>query len=456
MRDKGGQNNDIKITAQCTPMGKKKNNILLSDREYKYWITRNCARAHSWVVVARFGEIISHDNKTLIDCQRRAVDWQLDTNKLDYVYAADLTPKSLLSVIESDNKYYLIKNINNTDTGTEKDAASTEKTDAGTKAAEDVRTDYGTKPFESTICVGSSLDEIVSFMNAADRKRLKIKKRTYVALSTKEKKELKGVVNIDFIGKSIIEQKRLWETFFTGCTDGILDLSGFYLLDPRIMRGVTQNTHIITVILYQNNKITNFEWLTRIPKLKTLSIWYSNMLENEHLEKLILYAPHIQELELHHCYMLDGKILLPLSKLRLLSKLMFDNRAMIFQKNSFYTVLSVKEWEQIDNSGLELLLIDSENLTPDVTQQILLRFKKINHLIVSETVTKALYDNTLSGYETDKIIIQSKDNPKHAFIRYRTLKFLDLLCNRMEMNAYSDSMMKKMKELNPDIADQFR
>ena len=43
--------------------------MILTDREYQYWLTRHCPRELCWVVAARLGEMISHENTKLFPNQ---------------------------------------------------------------------------------------------------------------------------------------------------------------------------------------------------------------------------------------------------------------------------------------------------------------------------------------------------------------------------------------------------
>lgn len=396
----------------------------LSDRELKFWVTRQVDRKHCWIVVARLGEIISHEGVSVV-----GGELTLTQDTLEYVYIAEIHEESLLAVVQDNLSYYIIRN------------KKTDKTGAGTVS--------------SRIVVCKSFREALLGLNSTEQKRLNIRKVPASAFTEPQQKCLEGVIGIDFIGKSIEEQTNLWKKFVRQQTTDTMDLSGFLLISQEIMATAKPNKGVSKLIFYQNNKLTNFEWLSVVlPNLKTISIWYGNMLQNEHLATLPV---SLQELELHHCYQLTGRCLLHLliPKMSSLSKLVLDNPIMHCQENTFTTVITPAEWSTLRNPGLTLLMLNSDGLTPDFTYYILASCPMLQRFIVADLVVDKLFKQTISGYDKEEIIFQSFMNVNKGFKRSREVKFTDLLKDKFEANQFSESMLKiigsKTSKLQNDV-----
>ena len=416
-------------------MPKKQSNI--SDREFKYWLTKNCSRQNSWIVVARFGEIISHDGHLFYDELGHQVDeLPLKADNLEYVYIANLSPAKLIAIVQVADKYYVIKNFNNNFEDKNK--------------ADDSENDVVSKPVDSTIHMTSSIDKAISLLSSAERKEVGLKKRHKITLKPKEQKALEGIVNIDFVGKSKSEQCLLWDKLLAQSGD-TLDLSGMYLIDPEVMGSGSKRkfNQIKTVILYQNNLVTRFEWILKLPALKTLSIWFSNQLEDNMLENLSAYGKTIQELEFHFCYKLTGRALIEISKLPLLDKLIMDNPVMSCQENTFETVIKPKEWRKIENSSLQLVMINSDNMTVDFIDYMLISFPNVERYVLSDKLIDKLHQDSAHGYEKDEIIFQSFADTSKGFKRYKKVRMLNLLKNKVDRQKFSDSMLKIIEKNNP-------
>lgn len=408
-------------------MSKKKESLVaestLPDRELKFWITRQVERQHCWVVVARLGDMISHESTKIIGADKLA----LTQANLEYVYLADFHEGNLLTLVQDNQYYYVIRNKRDKDNAEQ-------------------------PQIESEITVCSTFRKALACLTSTEQKRLNIRRVSPSPFTEPQRKMLSGVISLDFVCKSTDEQKDLWRKFVKQQTE-TMDLSGFQLICPEILTSAKPNKSVTGLILYQNNKITNFEWLTSVlPNLKTLSIWYANMLQNEDLSSL---PSSLQELEFHHCYQLTGRCLITLlsPKMNGLNKLVLDNPVMHCQENTFTTVITPNEWATLKNPALELLMLNSDGLTPDFAYYIIKCCPSLKRFVVADLVVDKLYKQTVSGYDKEEVVFQSFMNLKKGFKRAREIRFTDLLKDKYDANQFSDSMLKIIKSKTPKLQE---
>ena len=203
--------------------------------------------------------------------------------------------------------------------------------------------------------------------------------------------------------------------------NGILDLSGLLMINENHMTQFAAWTReapvilhpgIKTIVMCQNVNINSYEWIKSFPNAKILSIWYSNTLSERVIKEIVSYLPKLESLEFHSCFNITGRCLIHISKLKLLNKLIIDYPRISCSQNIFSTIISPKDWEQIDNSSLELLMINTDNLTMNFVHYITKSFKNLSRFMMSQAVLQNVHTNMYSGFEKESIIFQSFENPK--------------------------------------------
>lgn len=413
---------------------------MLTEREYKYWLTRNCPRQFCWVVAARLGEMISHKDTRFFDDKGQSIDSiALTHESLQYIYFAIVDNDKLLTLVEDPSGYYIIENSR---TVTEKEEQSA--TDGTTEDDEIL--------INSEIRYSRTLDGILSTMSRGKQKQLGIKRNDKCKLRSAEVTALKGIVHIDFINKSPDEKQGLWNKYVKSC-DKTLDLSGFHTLDINVLRkSPVKNERVTSIILYQNIHIYELDWLDHFPNLELISAWFINMMQDCHLDALVYSARKLQTFELHHCYQITGRALLHLSRLPLLSKIIIDNDQLPCQDNPFRTIILREEWESMDNRSVEFIMLNSNNLTLDYINFTLGAFKVLRKFVMNDIILDKLYKNTYSGEEKEKVVFQSVSDGKRGFGRFRDVKVYGLLCSQVDDNVFSDSMLERIKSQNPEKA----
>ena len=421
--------------------------MVLNDREYRYWLTKNCERHNCWVVVAKLGEMLLHKETTYTGPSGPVDSIPLHHDALKYVYLAHFEEDRVTTIVQDDQYYYLIDN-QKTKTATVAEPRAEPESGAD---AEQEQKEYDL--YTSDIKFHTDIKGLISMMSGGQRKRLKIQLSKKAKLKAKDVSALNGVTYIDFINKTHEEQVELWKTYMKQQKDHI-DLSGFFLLEPQVLIDAGVKGSQDQIIINQNNRFYNFEWLKLFPKLKVLSIWYVNMLQDEHVGQIAKTAPNLNTLELHNCYQVTGRALIPLFGMHLMEKLIFNNEKCSLQESGLETVITDEEWMQINNASLNILLIDSHNLTLDFIDLVLKRITGLKHFIMNEIILEKLRKNSASGCDDDRepVTFHSASNLQSGFKRYRHVKVYDQVRNKCG-NMFSDAMLKIIAERNPERAE---
>lgn len=402
-------------------------------REYQYWVTKNCDRKHGWIVVARLGEMLHHRDTTIDgpDGPVKHEDLPLTQDGLEFVYLVDYADNRLITLVQDKSYFYLIDN-----------------TQKAVEIGDEKHVEY-----QSHIVYRKTLTALVSTMSGSLRKKLKLKPINKIKLKSREQDSLKGILPIDFIGQTHERKVELFRQYAAAHKE-CLDLSGFYVMDPKVIVDSAKMYQHDQVVLYQNNRFNSFEWLKYFPNIKILSIWYINTLLDEHIDALVEAAPGLNTVEVHYCYQLTGRILIPLSKLNLLEKLVINNEQCDLQKLAYETVITDKEWKDIDNHSLSLVIINSHNLTLDFIDFFLKSFHGVHNFIMNELVLKKLQDNSADGSKDreEPVSFHSVQDTSHGFKRYRDVKVFDLVRNKCG-NTFSDAMLSVIKKRSPEKAE---
>jgi hypothetical protein len=409
--------------------------MVLNEREYKFWITKNCDRRNCWIVLAQLGYMINHVDTKLYHEKKEVPREELSLvhDGLEYVYLVDFASDRLITLVQDKDYYYLIDNTEVT------------RIEGGEQF----------KDYKSSITYSHTITGLINTMSGAMRKKLKIKLNTKATLKKSEETALKGVIPLDFIGVSHDEQVALFKRYASDpLHKSCLDLSGFYILDPSVIVDTCVEFNQEQVVLYQNNRFQTFAWLKCFPKIKVLSMWYISSLVNDAVDELVACAPQLTTLEFHSCFQLNGRILIPISKLASLEKLVINYDKCNLQECAYETIIKDEEWAQIKNRSLKIVLIDSHNLTLDFIDFFLKSFKEVNHFIMNEIILDKLKTNSASGHKDkeDSIMFHSSKDTTNGFKRYKDVKVYDLVRNKCG-NTYSESMLKIIRDRNPDKSD---
>lgn len=411
---------------------------MTTEREYKHWITRHCDRRNCWIVVAKLGDMIRHTDTTVIGPDGQEIphaELPLTHENLGYVYLVDFSEDRLITLIQDKEYYYFLDN-----------------TEYIKKEGEEEIKDY-----KSKIMFDTTLTGLIKRIPGTIRKKVGLKYIGKVKLSATERKQLDGIVPVDFICKPHIVQVDLFRKYAKQNQER-LDLSGLFIMEPKVIEDAAVFGKLTfghtEVVLYQNNRFHKFGWLKYFPKIKTLTLWYINQVQNDDIPLLVESAPGLEVLEFHYCFQLDGRIIIPIAKLQQLDKLIINYEKCELQEKAYETVITDSEWEEIHNSSLTVALIDSHNLTLDFIDLFLKSFTRLEHFIMNEIVLAKLEKNSASGCKDREtpVSFHSAKDTKVGFKRYRDVKVYDQVRHKCG-NAFSDAMLMKIKERNPEKAE---
>lgn len=426
------------------------------NREEKclYWITKHAPRQSCWLIVAKLGDMLGHNNTTIhhpsmeavadLSTQPTTVADLLTHDDLEYIYASKMDDNRITILISDMTRYYVIDNklITEEYEETEESENQEEQKSEANKEKDQ---------FSSDIWYNESIIELLDIIPGTVRKRLSLKQAHKQKLKTNNI-DTNLIQPMHFSRKTFEQQVELWKQYVKQQTrdkGDTLDFSGLYKLDPKVIvaAGLKYPT-FKTVVINQNNKFTNLHWLFYFPNLEVLSVWYINMLKDESFKDIHRYAPKINTLELHMCPQVTGRVLLNFNGLGLLKNLILNNPKCSLQENIHETIISDKEWETIKGNCLNTLLIDSGNLTRDFIKFALESYPNLEHFIMHKEVMLQLKEHSSSGHSDDKIVFHSAEDTKQGFHRYKDVKIYELVRNKAG-NMFSESMLNKIKQNDP-------
>ena len=281
-------------------------------------------------------------------------------------------------------------------------------------------------------------------------------------LSKKDKELLSSSVPLalDFIFTPEDQHVDLFKRWVASL-ESVMDLSKMWSLTPRSLSEFSGK--IETLILNHNNNMLEsggdggaFSWLSYFPNLKVLTVYHTAVTDDS-LNNLHKYAPKLTIVEFHYCSALTGRALISLSLLPSIDKIVIDNERCSLQETTYETVISDKEWDLIkatcsSTASLTTLFINSANLTLDFIDFCLKSFPGLTNFIMHEMVLQKLEKHSRSGHSERRISFHSASNISTGFYRYADVKITDLVRNKIGP-AFSESMMRKIRELDPSKAD---
>ena len=244
----------------------------------------------------------------------------------------------------------------------------------------------------------------------------------------------------------------VWKHFIADAGNE-LDLSGFYFLNPRvIIEAGVKAPQVDTIIVNQNMLLCDsFSWLFYFPNLNALSITYSPITDQS-MELINKYAPELVLVDINQCLNITGRCLLNLTKCSGIEEIVISGDTCKMQENNFETVITDEEWKTVSSLSLTSLEIDSTNLSMDFINYCLKSFHGLTRFIVNPTILQKLEKTARSGHSDQRVYFYSTEDSDNCFYRYKDIKIADLLCNKTGP-CFSESMLRKIKEIDPDKID---
>jgi hypothetical protein len=387
----------------------------------------------SWIVLQHLNDIVSYETVTLKGFKiKTAANGRFVVLRGKQRYAAkDIKEFELPSPLVFDIRYIVYASVNDTQ-------LRTMIYDGALKMyvfLQKIRADAGINVWVST---------------SAD-KLLEIVPKEILALS--EFKPLNGNPFEFALSTTPEEELSVWknETKYTKLD---LDLTGYYALNPKVIITAGATYPSVTKISMNQNvhMCGSFSWMHYFPNLTTLTVQYCHITD-ESLDLIYRYAPNLTSIEFHHCLNVTGRCLLTLAKCLKIEQIVIDGECKM-NHNNFETVIKDEEWKELNSLTLTSLYINSSNLTLDFINFCLKSFPALTNYRMHDEVLAKLAKNARSGHSDDKIYFQSFADPdgSDGFYRYSDVKITDLVRNKYGP-AFSESMLRKIKELDPTKKD---
>jgi len=227
-----------------------------------------------------------------------------------------------------------------------------------------------------------------------------------------------------------------------------LNLTHNYTLRPDLLQKVGLCSKVTQLIIYQNFQINDFQWLANFPNIRLINIFYAHQMEQSHFQQIVDCLPDLEVCNIHYCTRINLRVLIPLLKLRHLEKLAIEDAQFWCQKGVHELFVLPTEWKSIYCPSLQKVAINSTNLTLDVIDYLLTACPNIQHLIVDDDVLKSVSENIEAGTDPDLMLsVSSWQNPQKGFMIHQKVHFKNLLRNNYSSQMFSDSMLRKIKEL---------
>lgn len=409
------------------------------ERKCLYWCMKHGRRENTWLILSSLDDMLRHEETKVYGHDGNKIgreELTLSQESLKYVYCSAMGQERVTALMCDQAYYYVMDN-----------RRSIEQEDEDKEPVEHI---------SSRVWRNKSSRALLAAIPSAVRKHLGLKlpaKQTFK--SQKQLAELDGVLPLDFARATQEEQVQLWKGLLASRSkEEALDLTGLYFLNPRVIIEAGVRPDFTTVILNQNMNFSEINWLFYFPKVHTVTIWNLDITDDK-INNIAKFAPKLVTLEFHNCSNISGGVIPHVMKLPMLENLIVDNTSAIFHPEGslHHTSLTDEQWEQVeDNYSIKQVLINSANLTRDYIKPFLGKLKGLQHFVMHDIVMRQLEKNSASGYGERKIVFHSQDNLQSGFSRMAEVKVYDLVrdkCGPM----FSNSMLQKIKELDPTKAD---
>jgi len=185
----------------------------LTEREIKYWLTKNTPRSSCWIVYTEIERMTNHLDKTVTKISMNnndEVQTFVPKQDLNYVYTAYMTTKQLITIFQLKNGlYFMLNNKKVAADQSEKDEKDekeqkdekVENKDEG-NIEEKVNQGKEEKKVEmktvSSVLIAPTLRLLLNNVSSSVRKLINLEKVSEMVLSKDDELRLKRVLGLDF------------------------------------------------------------------------------------------------------------------------------------------------------------------------------------------------------------------------------------------------------------------
>jgi hypothetical protein len=413
----------------------------------KIWLNNNCPQSNNWITLYQFDNIIGHKNRKIITgctcateengCVKN-IDIELVNRKnLRHIYFTYMTDDIIITLVEmSDQSLWLIENRIVCEISEENENTQLPKV----------------QTIESKIYHLCKVEDLLKCLTKKDQKLLGIKKKKWFAHIHETSKLCaidmmttsgsgSGFENAELENeklKNYIKQSPFFNLSHNYCISAN-ELDEICTKNPEITENVTE------ILMDQNFQINEFNWLSKFKNTKSLTISNHQGIDNTHIDQIVEKMPQLENIAIRICCRLNLKALIPIFKLSHLKKLVFDDEYFNCQKTQQELFISNDEWKGIHCPTIEKICMNSQNLTLDVIDYMLISCPNVKHLVVNENILTMISKNIVSGFDMSQPLLFSSWRINDKCLKtYRNISFKNMFKNSMDM--FSESMLKKIKE----------
>lgn len=432
------------------------------EKYLRSWLNYNCSQGNNWVVMYKFDEIFNHKSRKIIICSKngKTSEYVGDLGAIhpSHIYFTYMSNELLISLIETtDGRLFLVHNkVNISEEPETVSSDEAPKTVDLSEAPQSLikKVDMITplpmiESVESIIyIVEGGVYQIMTLLTGKERELIGIRKNTWKVEKLKkiQRDELSRISFMNFMSISEPgEYLNLLNKYVTQSGD-TLNLTHNHSITPDMLNRVTLSPNIKQLIVYQNYQINDFSWLSKFPNIKLINLFYDHQMEQRHFEQIAKMLPNMEVLNIHFCTRINLRILIPILGLKNLQKLAIEDPQFWIQKGVHELFILDEEWKTISCPSIQKIAINSTNLTLDVVDYLLKSCINITQFIVDDDVLKRISDNIETGFDENTTTFNSWQNPKNGFVAKHKISFKNLWKNGVDNQAFSESMLRKIKE----------
>lgn len=431
------------------------------NKPIKAWLNYNCTQGNNWIVTYKFDEIIAHEGRKLYHYQEPIASDQLrlSSKDLSHIYFTYMTDSALITLIQTyDGRIFLISNKVSivelpSDTAIEVpttiDLVNRSQPDNLMKV-DNILPLPQLNAIESNIYQLDNITQIRGLLTKTERQTIGINDKEWLAgrLKRKQRDELNGLSFLDFIQCGDDDQYVSLLDKYIEQSGEVLNLMYNYSVTPDKLKRIKMHPNIKQLVIYQNFQINDFEWLSKLPNVKLINLFYNHQIEQRHFEQIVQILPELEVFNIHYCSRINLRVIIPLLKLRHLNKLAIEDPQFWCQKSIHEVFILPDEWKNIFCPSLKRVAINSYNLTLDVIDYLITACPNIDQITVDENVIKSLSKNVEGGLnKNEAIVFNCWQNPSKGFKIHKKLIFKNLLKDTYNTQMFSDSMLKKIREI---------
>lgn len=451
------------------------------DKYLKAWLNYNCTQGNNWIVQYRLADMVSHGQLTYYETNdvkyemKPQTQCQLNPADMRHIYFTYMTQDLLITLIETkQGELYLIHNsmdlvepqepettpiIDENDHSSHKTIEFKdsmvdnyqETMDNAVIKVNNIASLPEIKSINSKIFLVKNIKHLINCLKSSELKAIGLRKKKWLAHDFKknQKDEIDKISFLDLIKTKSPEAYLCGLKIYITQSKNTLNLTHNYSVTPELLNQLTceQTKDIKELILTQSFQLNDFSWLSKFPNVKLLNFWYTQGLEQRHIEQICDILPNIEVINLHACCRINIRVLIPILKLKNLQKLAIDDEHFWCQKSIHELFILPHEWKNIYCESLEKIAINSTNLTLDVLDYILVSCPNISQIIVDDNILNMVSRNIIPGNDKKQIItVHSWQHPNKGFQIHKKVTFKNLFKDTYSSQLFSESMLKKIKE----------